>query len=130
MSADAQMAPPPPPPPTAESIFTYVEDMPQLPGGGFNKAIVEFIQQHLVYPGVTADRRKEGRVFVSFTVAKTGVVKDINVVKGLSAEYDAAVIAAVRQLPQFAPGMQRFPPKTGEKQPVDVSFTVPVTFAR
>ena len=131
MSADAQMAPPPPPPPpTAESIFTYVEDMPQLPGGGFNKAIVEFIQQHLVYPGVTADRRKEGRVFVSFTVAKTGVVKDIKVVKGLSAEYDAAVIAAVRQLPQFAPGMQRFPPKTGEKQPVDVSFTVPVTFAR
>ena len=130
-SADAQLAPPPPPPPpTAESVFTYVEDMPQLPGGGFNKAIVEFIQQHLVYPRVTADRRKEGRVFVSFTVDKTGVVKDIKVVKGLSEEYDAAVIAAVRQLPQFAPGMQRFPPKTGEKQPVDVSFTVPVTFAR
>lgn len=126
----AYPAPPPPPPPTAESLFTYVEEMPQLPGGGFNKAIVEFIQQHLIYPGVTPASRKEGRVFASFTVTKMGKVKDIKIVKGLSAEYDAAVIAAVQQLPQFTPGMQRFPPKTGEKQPVDVSFTVPITFAK
>ena len=122
--------PPPPPPPTAASLFTYVEEMPQLPGGGFNKAIVEFIQQHLVYPSVAPASRKEGRVFVSFTVAKTGKVRDIKIVKGLSVAYDAAVVAAVQQLPNFTPGMQRFPPKTGKKQPVDVSFTVPITFAK
>ena len=135
---DALAPPPPPPPPirrdtapprSPDDLYTYVEQMPQLPGGGGNKAIVEFIQQHLAYPNVAPASRKAGRVFVSFVVTKAGRVQDPKIVNGLSAEYDAAVVAAVQQLPRFTPGRQSFAPKTEEPVPVKVSFTVPITFA-
>ena len=109
--------------PSSSSVYVYVEKMPQLPGGGNTAAIVEYIQRHLVYPGVAPANRKEGRVFVSFTVAKEGEVKDINIVKGLSTEYDAAVVAAVQQLPRFIPGTQN-------NRAVNVSFTVPIKFTK
>ena len=130
-AATQQVAPPPPPPPIpmsknnrpvdADKVYTYVEQMPQLPGGGYNAAIVGFIQGHLVYPKVALANRKDGRVFVSFTVTKTGEVQAIKIVKGLAGEYDEAVVAAVRQLPRFEPGKQ-------SGRAVAVSFTVPILF--
>ena len=33
-----------------DKVYTYVEQMPQLPGGGGNAAIVAAIQERLVYP--------------------------------------------------------------------------------
>jgi len=118
---------PPPPIPLQNSVvppnalYTYVEQMPMLPGGGGNAAIVEYIQHHLVYPNVPLPDRSNGRVFVSFTVSDRGGVQAVKIVKGLSAEYDAAVVAAVQQLPKFIPGKQN-------QKPVNVSFTVPVKF--
>ena len=123
-----QQAPPPPPvmmpannqPVSANKVYIYVEQMPILPTGGGNAAIVESIQRSIVYPvgGATS-----GRVFVSFTVNQAGVVQDIKVVKSLAPAYDQAVVAAVGKLPKFIPGKQ------GGK-PVNVSFTVPIMFAQ
>ena len=97
--------------------------MPKMPGGGQNKAIVDYIQSKLVYPDVAPANRKEGRVFVSFYVDSEGVVKQPKIVKGLDPAYDAAVVAAVQQLPRFTPGRQA-------GKAVAVSFTVPVQFTR
>ena len=124
---NVQQAPPPPVPvpsrtePAQEvKLYTYVEQMPTLASGGGNAAIVEAIQRNIVYPvGSSAS----GRVFVSFTVNPAGGVQDTKVVKGLTPDFDQAVVAAVEKLPQFNPGKQ------GGK-PVSVSFTVPVTFAQ
>jgi Zn-dependent protease with chaperone function len=78
--------PPPPPPPkymvdqtpnTPEKVYTYVEKMPQLPGGGGNKSIVEAIQRNVIYPPTALANRKEGRVFVSFYVDSEGHVKEV-----------------------------------------------------
>lgn len=102
-------------------IYTYVEQMPQLPGGGGNAAIINAIQSRVMYPAQAIQQRVEGRVFVSFTVGENGTVRDARVVKGIGMGCDEAVIAAVRQLPQFTPGRQ-------VGRPVPVSFTVPVTF--
>ncbi len=122
-------APPPPiyigkvaiaPPPG--TVYTYVEQMPELPGGGGNKAIVEAIQLHLTYPEVALASRKNGRVFVSFVVTEKGDVQAIKILKSLGPEYDAAVEAAVRKLPRFEPGRQ-------DGKAVSVSYTVPVQFA-
>ena len=128
-SSRPESTPPPPPaevpnmPSTQshEKVYTYVEQMPQMPGGGNNKAIVDYIQSKLVYPNVAPADRKEGMVFVSFTVSKEGQVKDARIIKGLSTEYDAAVIKAVQQLPRFIPGKQ-------DGKAVDVSFTHPIQF--
>ncbi|WP_227786944.1 TonB family protein [Hymenobacter sp. BT770] len=130
-SARQESTPPPPPPPaevrdapsaqSPDKVYTYAETMPQLPGGGGNRAIVDYIQSKLVYPNVAPADRKEGRVFVGFIVSKEGQVKDVRIIKGLSAEYDAAVVKAVQQLPRFIPGQQ-------DGKAVAVSFTHPIQF--
>ncbi|GAB3860628.1 hypothetical protein GCM10028822_38810 [Hymenobacter terrigena] len=117
-----------PPPPRAVDtvrvngkIYTYVEQMPQLPGGGGSAAVVNAIQSRVMYPAQAIQQHIEGRVFVSFTVGENGMVRDAKVVKGIGAGCDESVLAAVQQLPQFIPGRQA-------GRPVPVSFTVPVTF--
>ncbi|MDO7885611.1 M56 family metallopeptidase [Hymenobacter cheonanensis] len=125
--ATEEIAPPPPPTLTtvpvsavdaAGRIYTYVEQMPQLPGNPGVTPIVQQIQANLVYP---TGAQQEGRVFVSFTVQADGHVSDTKVVKGLAPAYDEAVVAAIEKLPRFVPGKQ-------SGKAVAVSFTVPVLF--
>ena len=128
-------SPPPPPPPIASSelqfdqlkdgskLYVFVEEMPHLPGGGGNAAIVEAIQKNIQYPTLAAADQKDGRTFVSFAVNKDGAVVEPRIVKGLGPAYDAAVMTAVSKLPAFVPGRQG-------GIPMNVSFTVPVQFTR
>ncbi|GAB3734350.1 hypothetical protein GCM10027594_15890 [Hymenobacter agri] len=104
-----------------KKVYTYVEQMPQLPGGGGSMAIVSAIQSRVRYPVEALKQHITGRVFVSFTVAEDGQVRDARVVKGIGGGCDEAVLTAVQQLPQFIPGRQA-------GRPVPVLFTVPVTF--
>ncbi|MDB5268448.1 MAG: hypothetical protein JWP58_1488 [Hymenobacter sp.] len=95
--------------------------MPQLPGGGGNRAIVEALQRQVHYPAAALRQQLQGRVFVSFLVTESGEVRNGKIVKGIGGGCDEEVLAAVRLLPRFIPGIQ-------QGRPVAVSFTVPVTF--
>ncbi|SFQ21518.1 TonB family C-terminal domain-containing protein [Hymenobacter arizonensis] len=95
--------------------------MPQLPGGGGEKAILQAIQQRLVYPPRALQAQVEGRVYVNFIVTATGRVDKIEVVKSLVADCDSAVVQAVKRLPRFTPGRE-------EGKAVWVQYTLPVTF--
>ena len=102
-------------------VYTYVEQMPELPGGGGNAAIVAAIQKSTKYPSLALRNQVEGRIFVSFTVNAQGDVSDVKVVKGLGSGLDEETIRAVKTLPKFRPGKQN-------GRAVSVSFTVPITF--
>lgn len=102
-------------------VYTYVEQMPQLPGGGGNGAIVAAIQKAVKYPALAMRNQVEGRIFVSFTVNAEGNVSDVKVVKGLGSGLDEETIRAVKTLPKFIPGKQN-------GRAVSVSFTVPISF--
>ncbi len=102
-------------------VYTYVEQMPQLPGGGGNGAIVNAIQKAVKYPPLALRNQVEGRIFVSFTVNPQGDVSDVKVVKGLGSGLDEETMRAVKTLPKFIPGKQN-------GRAVSVSFTVPITF--
>jgi len=104
-----------------QKVYTYVEQMPQLPGGGGNPAIVAAIQKAVKYPALALRNQVEGRIFVSFTVNPQGEVSDVKVVKGLGSGLDEETIRAVKTLPKFIPGKQN-------GRAVSVSFTVPITF--
>ncbi|TPG67296.1 TonB family protein [Hymenobacter nivis] len=109
---------PGPAPSDPNKVYIYVEQMPQLPGGGGNLAIYEAIRARTVLPP-GAGEKCQGRVSVSFVVRADGRVTDAKITNGLDAACDAAVLAAVRQLPRFVPGMQN-------GQAVAVSFAMPV----
>lgn len=101
-------------------VYTYVEQMPQLPGGGGEVAIRAAIQKAAQYPPLALHNKVEGRVIVSFIVNPGGDVSDVKVVKSLGSGLDEEVARAVYQLPRFVPGQQA-------GKTVAVSFTVPVT---
>jgi TonB family protein len=104
--------------PADNQVYTYVEQMPQLPGGGGQTAIVAAVQQRVVQPAGTPTATS--RVFVQITVGKQGQLEQVNLVQPTNPAIDAAVLAAVRQLPAFQPGKQN-------GQLVRVSLTLAIT---
>ena len=102
-------------------VYTYVEQMPELPGGGGQGAIVVAIQKAVRYPPMALRNQVEGRIFASFTVNPQGDVTDVKVVKGLGSGLDEETIRAIKTLPKFRPGKQN-------GRAVSVSFTVPITY--
>jgi len=102
-------------------VYTYVEQLPQLPGGGGARAVAEAIQSQIHYPPAALRQHLEGRVLVGFVVGDDGVVRDCTILHGIGGGCDEEALAAVRSLPRFIPGKQ-------QGKPVAVSFTVPVNF--
>src|SRR6476469_1827716 len=102
-------------------VYTYVEQMPELPGGGGQGAIVAAIQKAVRYPPMALRNQVEGRSFARFTVNPQGDVTDVKVVKGLGSGLDEETIRAIKTLPKFRPGKQN-------GRAVSVSFTVPITY--
>lgn len=97
-----------------DKVFTAVEEMPRYPGG--EVALMETVMKGLKYPSTDA----QGRVIVRFVVTSAGTVGEVNVVKSLSPELDQAAIDAVKPL--------RFEPGKMNGKPVNVLYTLPITF--
>lgn len=95
----------------------YVEQLPALPGWGGPEATKLAIEAGIRWPlGVP---RPAGRVVVRFTIEPTGAIDSLRIERGLGAEANAAVLAAVRRLPAFQPGRQG-------GRPVRVAYTLGV----
>ena len=102
-------------------VFSYVEQMPALPSGGGNLALVKAVQKQLPLPAEVREGRTEGRVFVRVVIGVSGVGRQAAVVQSLSPACDAAALAAVRKLPRLVPGRYN-------GQPVATMLTIPVMF--
>ena len=97
-----------------DDAYTAVETMPRYEGGG--AALMKFIASNLKWiPG-----GKNGRLIMQFVVKKDGTVGDVKVLRPLSPEQDAEAERVVRML-KFTPGMM-------QGKPVDVWYTLPVSF--
>ena len=101
--------------------YYSVEQMPELPGGGGQMAIVAAIQKAVRYPSNALHNGVEGKVFVSFVVDPKGEVTDVKIVKGLGSGLDEETMRAIKTLPRFIPGRQN-------GREVSVAFTVPITY--
>ncbi|QIL76269.1 energy transducer TonB [Hymenobacter sp. HDW8] len=95
------------------------EVMPVYKNGG-SDGLRRFIQENLKYP---IKSMPVGKVFVNFIVTKTGQVKDFRIVKSLEPAADLEVLRVMQLMGPWKPGYQL-------DRAVDVSYTMPITFAR
>ena len=105
--------------PSNDSIFTFVEELPEFPGGDVE--LVKFIYANLKYEKVKKKKYESVKVQVRFVVDEHGNVINPVVTKSISAELDAEAVRVVSLLPQFKPGKNK-------GKPVKFYYTVPVVF--
>lgn len=105
--------------PDKDGIYQMAEKMPQFPGG--EKALLEYINQHLKYPRIAQRNGIQGVVVIRFVVSENGNVKNVNVLRGFDADCDYEALRVITNLPNFIPAEQK-----GEK--VSVYFTIPIMF--
>jgi len=113
LSACAQQEAPAPPvasrqKPALEKVYTYVEQMPQLPGGGGQQAIINAIMKRLRIIAIPLEGQlPETRVRFSFIVATDGSLQDVKILNSTrSPAIDKAILNAVYALPCLIPGRQ------------------------
>lgn len=102
-----------------EEVFTHVEQMPKFPGG--DAELYKFINNNLNYPAMAIENNVQGRVVVQFVVTKDGSIGNVKVVRSVDRDLDNEAIRVCKKLPKFIPGKQN-------GQPVNVWYTLPVTF--
>jgi TonB family protein len=100
-------------------VGMYVEQMPQPKGG--QEGLMKFLRKEARYPVEAMRSGLEGKVFVGFTVTSTGQVTGAHIVKGLDPLLDAEALRLIRLMPPWTPGEQN-------NRPVDVQYTLPITF--
>ncbi|WP_157780924.1 energy transducer TonB [Hymenobacter sedentarius] len=106
---------------TIGRVYLSVEQMPQLPTGGGNEAIIQTIQNSVAKSGMRFDKTAKGTVYATVTVGSDGQLRDARIVRALGGGCDEAVLAAVKKLPRLVPGRQA-------GQPVAVALSLPVPF--
>jgi len=103
-----------------EVVFTLVEETPEFPGG--MEAMKEYLALNINYPKKARDNKEEGTVYITFVVDRSGSVKDVKVLRGVSEAIDKEAIRVIMNMPDWKPGKQR-------GKPVNVQFNVPVKFS-
>ncbi|WP_169515130.1 TonB family protein [Hymenobacter norwichensis] len=102
-----------------EKVYTYVEQMPTIPGAPTMVSISTALQAALVLPAEVREGKSEGQVYVNFVVRPDGSTSDAKVVRSLCPTCDQAALAAVKALPHLTPGKQN-------GKTVSVQMTIPV----
>ena len=65
----------------------------------------------------------KGTIWVRFVVERNGTVSNVEVMRGLSKEYDEEALRVVRMMPRWIPG--RF---AGSETPIRSMYAVPIKF--
>ena len=108
-------------PSTGEQVFVVVEQMPQYPGG--EKAMKQYIVQHVQYPKEALDNGISGVVYVTFVVEKDGSIGGTKILRGIGGGCDEEALRVVSSMPNWTPGMQR-------GVPVRTQYNIPIRFAK
>lgn len=109
--------------PTIQTVeVTGDEDVTQAEYPGGKEGLMNYLMTNLTYPKQLEKEGAEGKVFVKFTIAKDGQVKDVNVVK--SSGFEALDAEAVRVINN----MQSWKPATKDGKKVASEMTLPIVF--
>lgn len=102
-----------------QEVLEVCEIMPEFPGGW--AALLEYLQENLVYPEEAAEGNVQGKVIVQFIVDSIGNIGNVKVVRPVNDLLDAEAMRVVKTFPRFTPGRQ-------DGKAVNVRYTLPVNF--
>ena len=102
-----------------DNIFTYVEEMPQYPGG--ESEMTKFIEENVHYPKAALDSGIQGSVYVRFIVSDIGVINHVEVLRGFDDACSVEAVRVVKSMPLWKAGKQ-----SGKF--VCVYYTLPIRF--
>ena len=103
-----------------ERVYQVVEQQPTFVGG--EGELIKFLSRNTKYPDDCREKNIQGKAFVSFVVDKSGIIRDVEVMKSSgSSSLDAEAVRVVKSMPAWNPGKQK-----GEA--VNVRYTLPVFF--
>ncbi len=102
-----------------EKIYNNVDQMPEFKGG--LDAMFNFIAKNTKYPEISKANKEEGKVFVSFVVAKNGEITDVKIKRGSSKELNIEAVRVINSMPNWTPGKNK-----GEL--VNVEMIIPIFF--
>jgi periplasmic protein TonB len=102
-----------------EEPVLIADEMPEFPGG--IDAMYDFLRSTLRYPRMAVDANISGKVFVSFVVDKQGNISKVKVLNSIGGGCDEEAIRVIEAMPRWKPGKQR-------GLPVNVSYTLPISF--
>ena len=132
------------------AVYEMVEEMPEYPGG--LEALYQYVATHVKYPALAHEVGAQGKVLVQFVVTSDGQITDVKTAKLLSTDglSEITVIAtkegmseeeiksveaqnaALEQLKaesiRVVKTMPRWKPGKHAGKPVNVRFTLPITF--
>lgn len=102
-----------------EHIVDFADVAPRFPGG--DKAKVNYVQNHIVYPKAAVEKKEQGVAYVQFVVYKDGHIGDARLIRSVSPSLDKEAIRVVTSMPKWKPGTQK-------GKVVNVRCVVPVRF--
>ena len=104
-------------------VYNKAEVNPSFVGG--DEAMMKYLKDNIVFPKEAEEKGLEGTVFVDFVVSASGTVREVTVIDAVGEEIDQSfrdeAIRVVTSMPKWAAGRQN-------GKPVDVSFSLPITF--
>jgi len=104
-----------------EVMFAIVEDKPKFNGLDAEQGFRDWVGKNTNYPAVAQENGISGRVYIEFSISKTGEVTDVKLLRGVDPLLDAEALRVIKSSPKWEPGMQR-------GKPVKVKYQFPVSF--
>ena len=99
--------------------MAMVQQQPKFPGG--TSEMYKWLGNNIKYPEEAKKEGVSGKVIVDFVITKTGKTDKVRVVRGLHPALDEEAVRVIKAMPAWAPGKQN-------GRPVNVSYTLPITF--
>jgi len=87
----------------------------------FNAGVINYIVDEFKYPEEAKTAGISEKIFVTFIIDKTGLIKNAKVVRGDNEYLKEEALRLVNGLPKMTPATQR-------NKPVSVSYTIPINF--
>lgn len=104
---------------THDSIYHFVEENPEFPGG--DNMFFKFLGENLHYPPVAVTYEIQGIVNVGFVVEKDGSLTNVRAVTKIGAGCDEEAVRVIKLMKNWIPGKQN-------GQVVRVEMVLPVRF--